>query len=245
MSLFDNLFTTEEEPPKPKTTIEYTRKNGEVILVTLVGSSPLYGHILTNACKSLAKQLENSPQLVVGRTVLEFGAGGALPSLLCAKLGAKKVLATDYPDPDLVANIQHNIEQNKLHNCVAKGYIWGNDVEELTQELPEGHETFDVLLLSDVIFNHTEQRKLLQSCKLLVTPRTGRVLVPFSPHRPKLLAADLNFFELAKECGFEVFDDGIETWSPLFKDDKDEATSELRSRVYRYSMRLVRGVDEE
>ncbi|KAG7893606.1 hypothetical protein KL905_002266 [Ogataea polymorpha] len=244
MSLFDDLFALEEEPPKQKTTIEYTQKNGDVILVTLVGSSPLYGHILTNACKSLARQLENNPQLVAGRTVLEFGAGGALPSLLSAKLGAKKVLATDYPDPDLVSNIQHNIEQNKLPNCTAKGYIWGNDVEELMQELPQGHKTFDVLLLSDVIFNHTEQRKLLQSCKLLVTPRTGRVFVPFSPHRPKLLAADLNFFELAQEYGFEVHDEGIEMWSPLFKDDQDKATAELRSRVYKYSMTLVRGVDD-
>ncbi|KAH3662638.1 hypothetical protein OGAPHI_005890 [Ogataea philodendri] len=240
MSLFDDLFTTEEEPPKPSTTVEYRQKDGNTILVTLIGSSPLYGHILTNACQSLAKELENDPQLVAGRTVLEFGAGGALPSLLCAKLGARKVVATDYPDPELISNIRVNIEQNAVSaNCVEAGYIWGNDTSPLLELLPPGSKTFDVLILSDVIFNHTEQTKLLRSCRELITPRTGRVLVPFSPHRPKLLEEDLAFFETAKEYGFEVHDEGIEKWSPLFKNDTDESTVEIRSRVYKRWMRLV------
>ncbi len=44
--------------------------------------------------------------------MLELGAGAALPSLIAVKAGAKKVVITDYPDDDLLENIQHNTQAN-------------------------------------------------------------------------------------------------------------------------------------
>lgn len=41
--------------------------------------------------------------------MLELGAGAGLPSLVAAILGAQKVVVTDYPDGDLISNIEHNI----------------------------------------------------------------------------------------------------------------------------------------
>lgn len=41
--------------------------------------------------------------------MLELGAGAGLPSLVAAILGARKVVVTDYPDADLIANLNHNI----------------------------------------------------------------------------------------------------------------------------------------
>ncbi|VEU23495.1 DEKNAAC104567 [Brettanomyces naardenensis] len=226
--------------PQPEATeVTYQTIGGKSIYVNLVGSSPLYGHILTNACMFVANYLEeNAASLVRGKTVLEFGSGGALPSLLCAEFGATMVVATDYPDADLISNIEANIEENSLTaNCKTVGFIWGNDTTGITHLLEgSGQSTFDVIILSDVIFNHTEHYKLLKSCKELVTPGTGKILVTFSPHRPRLLKEDLDFFAKSQEDPYEFEPEFVEMkhYSPLFKDDKDESTKELRSRVYFY-----------
>ena len=44
-----------------------------------------------------------------GKTVLELGAGGGLPSLVCALSGAAQVVVTDYPDADLIENLRYNV----------------------------------------------------------------------------------------------------------------------------------------
>lgn len=41
--------------------------------------------------------------------MLELGAGGGLPSLVCALNGAAQVVVTDYPDADLIENLRYNI----------------------------------------------------------------------------------------------------------------------------------------
>lgn len=41
--------------------------------------------------------------------MLELGAGGGLPSLVCALGGAAHVVVTDYPDTDLIENLRYNI----------------------------------------------------------------------------------------------------------------------------------------
>lgn len=49
--------------------------------------------------------------------MLELGAGGGLPSLVCAMTGASKVVVTDYPDADLIENLRYNIAHcNSLTN---------------------------------------------------------------------------------------------------------------------------------
>ena len=48
------------------------------------------------------------------KTVLELGAGAGLPSLVCALNGASQTVVTDYPDPELVENLQYNIDHCDL-----------------------------------------------------------------------------------------------------------------------------------
>ena len=62
----------------------------------------------------LSKHIEKHPELVRGQTVLELGAGAGLPSLISGALGAKKVVVTDYPDADLIENLQYNIDHCEL-----------------------------------------------------------------------------------------------------------------------------------
>lgn len=175
----------------------------------LVGSSPLWGHLLWNAGIYTAKHLDSHLEEVKGKCVLELGAAGALPSIIAGMIGAAKVVSTDYPDADLVSNIQYNVDhaiyngkklspneqertvQEAERNVVIEGYIWGNDYTPLLRHLPEGKKKFDLIILSDLVFNHTEHQKLLKTTHDLLA-EDGKALVVFSPHRPWLLNDDLS-----------------------------------------------------
>ncbi|AQZ16816.1 NNT1 (YLR285W) [Zygosaccharomyces parabailii] len=210
------------------------------IQLRLVGKSPLWGHMLWNAGIYTAKFLDKHPELVKGNTVLELGAAAALPTIICGLIGAKKVVSTDYPDPELLQNIQYNVDHQIYggqpssesvdeRNVVVEGYIWGNEYQPIQSHIE--NEKFDLIILSDCVFNHTEHRKLLRCIKDLLAA-DGKALVVFSPHRPKLLDVDLSFFEVAKEFGLQSQILEVVNWHPMF--DEDPETVEIRSRVYAY-----------
>lgn len=56
---------------------------------------------------------DHARDLVMGRNVLELGAGAGLPSLAAAIWGAEHVVLTDYPDEDLVDNMRINVDAAK------------------------------------------------------------------------------------------------------------------------------------
>lgn len=159
-----------------------------------------------NAGRSIADYLEDhASELITGRTVLELGAGAGLPSLVAAIRGAKTVVVTDYPDAELIENLTYNIEHcsmlSNLKSIVAKGYLWGAPVDDITPE----SGSFDLLILADLLFNHSEHAKLISSIKLtLKHAKDAQALVFFTPYRPWLLDKDLAFFDLAKAAGFSV-----------------------------------------
>ncbi|KAL2268539.1 hypothetical protein VTJ83DRAFT_3385 [Remersonia thermophila] len=47
---------------------------------------------------------------VTGLSTIELGAGTALPSVMAALLGAKRVAATDYPTPPVIATLKNNVQ---------------------------------------------------------------------------------------------------------------------------------------
>ena len=56
---------------------------------------------------------------------------------------------------------------------------------------------YDVIILTDLIFNWSEHKKLLASCDGLLSPN-GEIYCVFSHHRPKYLDKDMHFFHLAE-----------------------------------------------
>lgn len=206
----------------------------------LVGKSPLWGHLLWNAGIYTANYIEKNIDEIKNKIVVEFGAASALPSILCGLNKAKKVICTDYPDPTLLENIQFNIDANGVGDIVkTEGFIWGNTVEEI--QLQMGEEFADFIIMSDLVFNHSEHSKLLKSAKELIKPgvnrQGGKCLVVWSPHRPKqeMVDNDFSFFDRAKEeFGFDVeFIEMVHWEHPMFPDDPKD-TEELRKRVYCY-----------
>ncbi|CDO92866.1 unnamed protein product [Kluyveromyces dobzhanskii CBS 2104] len=228
---------------------ESSESQQKEIKLRLVGSSPLWGHLLWNAGIYTAKHMDRHPEEVQGKFVLELGAAGALPSIVAALLGAKKVVSTDYPDADLISNIQYNVDHNVYggeelsknekasseqvakRKTVVEGYIWGNSYEPILKHLPEGQEKFDLIILSDLVFNHTEHKKLFKTTKDLLK-EDGKALVVFSPHRPWLLENDLAFFKDCYEFGLKSELIELTHWKPMF--DEDEETVKIRSSVYAY-----------
>ncbi|KAH9996385.1 hypothetical protein BJV74DRAFT_827878 [Russula compacta] len=227
------------------------------ISVRLVGSHPLWGHYLWNAARALAGFLQRTPKLYAGRTVLELGAGGGLPGLVAAKCGARKVVLTDYPDQALVDNMAYNVVQNveparRGAVCVL-GYVWGHPVEPLLLLLAPRPDattaycahagadgcpstTFDLILLSDLIFNHSQHRALLTTCERAIAPG-GCVLVFYTHHRPHLAQRDMDFFDMARKSGWECEKVLTERFPPMFPEDSGE--EEVRSTVHGWRLTRV------
>ncbi|KAG0266991.1 hypothetical protein BGZ95_002949 [Linnemannia exigua] len=78
------------------------------------GVVKLMSHYVWNAALVMAEYIEAGDVVDVrGKRVIEFGAGAALPGLLCIKRGgAQFVTLTDYPDPAIVQNLERNWFEN-------------------------------------------------------------------------------------------------------------------------------------
>lgn len=220
-------------PPTPPPTCQsFTLQSGNTLTLNLVGSTSTEANHLWNGSRIVSQYFETHPEEVRDRCVLEIGAAAGLPSLVCAILGARKVVVTDYPDPELVDNMKKNIFDCELiptseHNpqesaIVADGYVWGADPAHLLAYLqPVGSSKFDVLILADLLFRHSEHGNMITTIEETMHRRPdSKAFVFFTSYRPWLRHKDLAFFDVARERGFivdKVFEKKME--KPLFEND--------------------------
>ena len=177
-----------------------------------------------------------------------------MPSLVASGLGAEHVVVTDYPDADLIENLGWNIEHNTWDSfdigvskapsaagksVVARGYLWGADpatVLDLMHVRGKG-EGFDVLLMADLLFNHSCHEALVSSiCMTMKKTMEAKALVFFTPYRPWLFEKDLAFFDLCREKGLVV--DKLleeEMGKVMFENDRGDET--LRRTVFGYEVK--------
>ena len=213
---FAELFDEgpEEELPEP----EYPIIEWEGIKIRLLNvHHSLWGDKLWEAGKIMSKIIKDGKfgVDVSGKTVVEFGSGAGLSSICCAIKGAARVVATDYPDQNLVDNLRYNCSQ--YSNIVVVGHQWGKDIDSVLAA--NNGNKFDIAILADLVFNHTCHKHLLQSLTACLK-KEGYALVTYTHHRTHLMKEDLNFFELAKnEFGMNVEELGTEKHPPMFKDD--------------------------
>jgi nicotinamide N-methyltransferase len=208
------------------------------------------------AGRLISTYLESNASIISSKTVLELGAGAGLPSLVCTILGAKKAVVTDYPDPDLIQNLTYNIEH--FQDCansefdtqgriVAEGYLWGADPEPLLAHLSQLESPglksdhtiqpdlkFDILILADLLFNHSEHAKLVSTVqKTLSHSPDAKALVFFTPYRPWLLEKDMAFFDLCRDAGFHV-EKVLEEKMDKVMFEEDRGDEEIRRTVFGY-----------
>jgi nicotinamide N-methyltransferase len=228
--------------PKPSMTSFQRSENAKIgpqeLVVHLPPKHSLWAHRLWNAGKSMTNYLDSHPELYLGKNVLELGAAASLPSIVCAINGAKHVISTDYPDPTLLRNIEKNAQENipDLLNKTffVRGFIWGRNECDLDEPLTTQGK-FDLILLADLIFNHSQHENLLKSCQELLAPN-GVVLTTYSHHVVKWAYRDNKFFEIAQEMGFECEKIIDEKWDPMFPDDVGDL--DVRRTVHGWTLRL-------
>ena len=95
---------------------------------------------------------------------------------------------------------------------------------------------FDLLILADLLFNHTEHAKLLSTVRLTLRQnQAAKALIFFTPYRPWLYENDMAFFDLAREAGIKVekiLQHTMET--VMFPDDRGDEL--LRRTVFGYEL---------
>ncbi|BFZ65449.1 Protein N-terminal and lysine N-methyltransferase efm7 [Saitoella coloradoensis] len=243
---FDMFREPSPPPPPPPTFTKYTHLSlpGEPINLRLVGSHPLWGHHLWHASQIFAQYILTQIPDIAGKSVLELGAGAGLPSLVAARAGAGRVVVTDYPDRDLMENLEYNVDANitgqHRRKIEVRGYVWGTDVTELCPP-------FDYLILSDLLFNHSQHEAMYRTCLRTLASHThnpsAAVLVFYSSHRPKFAEKDLSFFDLFRERGWsveEVVQD--RTLGVMF--EEDEGDEGVRGLVRGFVVRRLPGVEQ-
>lgn len=238
--------TDDAKPRAALTCHTFQRDNGAMLTIELIGHHSLWSHCLWNAGVALARYIDANPSLVRGKSVVELGCGAALPSLISYLQGSSRVLCTEYPDPELLQVLQHNIDrlvalQKKARadaaiesqTLLAQGLRW--DQQDTLAAMRADHASgYDILILSDLLFNHSQHRALLTATTRLSHPHS-LVLVAFSHHRPKFIKEDLDFFRMAsEEFQFHVQLQDTFQYEPMFKEDPGDPS--IRSQVYFYTM---------
>lgn len=153
------------------------------------------------------------------------------------------MVVTDYPDPELIENLQYNIEHCEAlpgrNVILVEGYLWGNASDKLRSHLDGISNGFDLLILADILFNHSEHEKLVESLRnTLNKSADAKALVVFTPYRPWLLEKDLRFFELVKEAGFHV-EKLFEKTMDKVMFDNDPGDEMLRRTVFGYEVKWI------
>ena len=259
----DNENGSEEKPPGIVRSFTHAMKTQpiKIRLNLLSQHHSLWAHCLWNASVAIADMLETVffPQCN-GKRVLELGCGAGLPSLVAHQLGARDVLLTEYPEEILLNVVNQNILMNsneKLSSIKASGLRWGDrqETSKIRLAYPNG---FDLIILSDLIFNHSQHIPLLATASALLNEENHAaiVLVAFSHHRPHKMKEDLEFFTLAargrtqaEACPDSPFPslffppffvtemDGI-MMQPMFEDDPGDPI--IRSKIHVYTLKLAR-----
>ncbi|BAM82278.1 hypothetical protein, conserved [Cyanidioschyzon merolae strain 10D] len=210
---------------------------------------PLWTSHVWSGARALADTLCWQPELIAGKTVCELGAGAGLVSIVAFLAGADQVVATDYPDPEILNSLESNIREHTANSCSSETvkraspkvvpYRWGDSPDSLQR--CTGLQRFQVVLLADLLSFHQAHDALLRSVKMLLAlpanDPTAVALVTFTHHRPHLAERDLAFFRLVNADGALI----AEPWlsplqmDPMFPDDPGDVC--IRGQVHRWRLR--------
>ncbi|EPQ52061.1 hypothetical protein GLOTRDRAFT_132185 [Gloeophyllum trabeum ATCC 11539] len=162
----------------------------------------------------LAEHIERGIIPVERRSMVELGAGCAVPSLLASTLAEPPVLVviTDYPDDAILRNLSQSLERNRAHvtnGCAVHclGHDWGKDVSPLL-DLSPARQGYDIVILSDLLHFDASHSELLASLiSLLLRSPTARTYVAAGKYTPPKVCD--NFLRAAEREGL-LWEEGDE-----------------------------------
>lgn len=170
---------------------------------------------------------------VRGKSIMELGAGTALPSMMGGLLGAERVVVTDYPASAVIKTLKENIARNikpelsppgckttEEASIIVEGHSWG-ELTEVEPLCPDNQHAFDRIIVADCLWMPWQHANLHRSISyFLKKSKEARcwVVAGFHTGREKMRG----FFEkdalaekgLAVERIWERDCDGVErAWS--------------------------------
>jgi predicted nicotinamide N-methyase len=113
-----------------------------------IGLPPPFWAFAWAGGQGLARHVLDRPELVRGRTVLDFASGSGLVAIAAARAGAAEVLAADI-DPFCAAAIRLNAETNGVEIDFSGDDLIGED------------DGWDVLLAGDVFYDRAFADRLM------------------------------------------------------------------------------------
>ncbi|KAJ7613775.1 hypothetical protein DFH06DRAFT_1274557 [Mycena polygramma] len=208
-SVHDSLKDTLGFPGGSQLVEDEVIKYGDLQLTVAAKAITLLADQLFSPALLLAERVERGLLSAPGLSVLELGAGCALPSLLLSTLGTPPttIVVTDYPDPDILENLVRNVQRNKsmvvpgctLYSC---GYEWGADVAPLLWEFGIEGRGYDVVILSDLLHFHGSHTALISSVNALLSHSQEARIHVAAGNYTKREVCD-NFLRLSEEAGLE------------------------------------------
>lgn len=193
------------------------------------------GHVW-EGCLVLADFIVQNSSKFENKSILELGAGCALPSMVVSRFNPKRVVCTDYPDPDLIDHIRTLIQQNQCTNIEIDSYEWGEESLKLLSSL-NNSDLFDVIFCAELLWKDTLplMEKLLQSIRSCLKPIIGRAYFCFAERLCEGFSKESTerVFDVAqKEYGFQS--------TLLYTTDKyPDAIENTPSIVYLYEFVLL------
>ncbi|KAJ5735089.1 uncharacterized protein N7483_000214 [Penicillium malachiteum] len=142
-----------------------------------------------------------------GESVLEFGAGAALPSLICALANASSITVTDHPSsPSLLGavnfNLTHNLRSRKWESVGPEISIHPHQWGILSDPFAiENKARFTRIIAADCYWMPLQHENLCESLQWFLAPG-GKVWMTAGFHTGRPIVA--KFFETAKKYGLAV-----------------------------------------
>ncbi|KAB8270911.1 hypothetical protein BDV30DRAFT_157742 [Aspergillus minisclerotigenes] len=179
----------------------------------------LFAHFLWSAAMVVAEGVEKAEHLaslrqldpdtamwkVTGESVLELGAGAALPSVVCALAQASTVTITDHPSSPAFAgaiafNVDHNVRKSpSTTEVIIKPHEWGTLDSDPWAVDKKG--TFTRIIGADCYWMSSQHENLVNTMKWFLAPG-GKVWVVAGFHTGRTIVA--GFFETAVNNGLEI-----------------------------------------
>ncbi|HEX4105237.1 MAG TPA: 50S ribosomal protein L11 methyltransferase [Rhizomicrobium sp.] len=113
-----------------------------------IGVPPPYWAFAWAGGQALARYILDHPDLVLGKRVLDFGAGSGVVALAAARAGADHVIAADI-DSFAVAAISRNAKANALA------------LEAVDKDMIGSRDHFDLILVGDMCYERPLAERLM------------------------------------------------------------------------------------
>ncbi|XP_077979862.1 histone-arginine methyltransferase METTL23-like [Glandiceps talaboti] len=122
-----------------------------------------YGMYVWPSAPVLAQYIWYHRNQVIGKNVLELGAGTSLPGIVAAKCGAKVILSDAAQLPQCLQNCKRSCEVNDLQDVSVEGITWGEFSPNMFT-LP----AIDLLLAADCFYDTKDFENVIVSVNFLL-----------------------------------------------------------------------------